>query len=84
MEGWTEGRTDPNFTGPFRLPPGPKKIWHYWKATVACNIKVENILEKRKIKVEKNEEKFSTFWLKQLQPITKISILSDHENTNFF
>ena len=55
MEGWTKGRTDPNFTGPFRLPPGPKKIWHCWKATVACNIKVENILEKRKIKVEKNE-----------------------------
>ena len=33
-----------------------------WKATAKCNIKMENILEKRRIKVDKNEdESFQLF-----------------------
>ena len=31
-------------------------MWYRWKATTEWDIKVENILEKRRIKGEKNED----------------------------
>ena len=37
-------------------------IWYFWKATAECNITLENILLKRRIKIEKNEnENFQLF-----------------------
>ena len=40
-------------------------IWYCWTATAEWNMKVENILKIRRIKVEKNEdENFHFFYLK--------------------
>ena len=48
-----------------------------WKATTKWNIKVENILGKKRTKIEKNEDK--SFIILQIL-VMNISILSDHEN----
>ena len=63
-------------------------VWYCWRAMVKWNIKVENILEKRRIKIEKNEDEHFQLFIENRSSlqnlITKMSILADQENIIFW
>ena len=54
-----------------------ENVVQYLSTYIKVDIKVENILGKRRTKIEKNEDKIFII-LQDL--VTNISILSDHEN----